>query len=241
VSCNSRVSTRWAELDRKSNLPPNKKIGLVIESLDIDYKNARRVTLLGGEPLFDPKTFKILKNLADNNNTDCFISLVTNGSIKLNPSQIELFKKFTDLNICISIDGTESAFEYLRWPGNWENLLENLNHYRNITTNISISYTISSLNALYYDQTVQWFNKNNLQYNHNVVESPNWLSVKNMPIKFKELLKNHYFFKQWCDINGDEIKLSTLSDHVLHQDQLKKISIRNYMPEVADLIFNTGN
>lgn len=240
VSCNSTASTKWAELDRKNNITPSKPTELAIELLDIDYRHVRRMSLLGGEPLFDPKTFEILQNLIDHNNRDCFISLVTNGSINLGPAQLELLKKFTDLNICISIDGIGSVFEYMRWPGKWNNLVTNLNHYLDITPNISVSYTISSLNALHYDQTVAWFKQHNLRYNHNIVEYPRWLSVQHMPVEFKELLKHHDFFKPWCSVTGNENSLSMLADNIQQQDIVKKVSIGEYMPEVSDLIFNTA-
>jgi organic radical activating enzyme len=239
VSCGSFASTKWSELAIKNNQQSIKYNGLDVNSLDLNYKHMRRLSLLGGEPLFEPRTFEILQLLADNNNTDCFVTLVTNGSIKFNPSQMDLLKRFTDLNICISVDGTESVFEYMRWPGKWKKLVENLSYYRKVTANISISYTISSLNALYYDQTVEWFNKNELRYNLNIVDFPIWLSVKNMPIEFKELLKNHTFFKDYCTITGQENSLEMLAAQVRHQDQLKRISIRDYMPEVAKLIFDT--
>jgi len=241
VSCNSVFSTKWTELDRKNNLTVVKPNELDIKELEIDYAHIRRLSLLGGEPLFDPKTFEILQNLIDNNNTDCFITLVTNGSIKLKSNQLELLKKFTDLNICISIDGISSVFEYMRWPGNWKNLVENLNHYLDITPNISVSYTISALNALYYDQTVDWFKQHNLRYNHNIVKYPQWLSVQHMPVEFKELLTHHNFFKPWCSVTGYENSLLMLADNIQQQDLVKKISIRDYMPEVADLIFGPGS
>jgi hypothetical protein len=239
VSCGSRASTKWADLERKNNLPTNKFQKLNIAALNIDYQHMRRLSLLGGEPLFDPSTFKILQNLVDKNNTDCFVTLVTNGSISFNSVQTELLKQFTDLNICVSIDGVGPVFEYMRWPGRWKKLIKNLKYYLEITPNISVSYTISSLNALYYDQTVEWFNTHGLRYNHNLVETPNWLSVKNMPVEFKKLLKNHIFFKDYCTITGDETLLTTIVHQVQCQDQLKKISIRDYMPEVAKLIFDT--
>lgn len=237
VSCTSRASTKWADINRKHNLEVIIRPELNIKKLNINYAHMRRLSLLGGEPLFDPKTFEILQNLLDNNNTDCFITLVTNGSIELNPKQLELLKQFTDLNICVSIDGIGSVFEYMRWPGNWENLKKNLNHYLDITSNISVSYTISALNALYYDQTVEWFKQNNLRYNHNLVDDPQWLSVKHMPVEFKDLLKHHDFFNKWCNITGDENSIAMLANNIQQQDFIKKISIRDYMPEVANVIF----
>jgi MoaA/NifB/PqqE/SkfB family radical SAM enzyme len=236
VSCHSSASTKWAELDRKNNLAVVKHNSLDINELDIDYAHIRRLSLLGGEPLFDPKTFQILQNLIDNNNTDCFVTLVTNGSIKLNTAQLELLKKFTDLNICISIDGIGSVFEYMRWPGNWENLVENLNHYFDITPNISVSCTISALNALYYDQTVEWFEQHNLRYNHNLVEYPLWLSVESMPVELKQHLKNHVFFKNFCKISGNEIKKEQFLDYLVQQDKMKKTNHLTALPELCSIL-----
>ena len=104
-----------------------------------------------------------------------------------------------------------------------------------------MSYTISALNALYYDQTVAWFKQHNLRYNHNIVEYPRWLSVQHMPVEFKELLTHHDFFRPQCGITGDENSLLTLANNIKQQDLVKKISIRDYMPEVADLIFGPDN
>ena len=186
VSCDSGASTKWAQVEKRMNIISAPQYQFNLDSANINYDSAERISLLGGEPLFDPKTFEILQNLIDHNNTSCFISLITNGSIHLNAKQINLLTQFTNLNICISIDGVGPVFEYMRWPGKWSNLLENIEQYKSITKNINVSYTISSLNAMYYNQTVNWFQQNNLVYNHNVVSSPIWLSLSQMPIKLKQ-------------------------------------------------------
>ena len=236
VSCDSNLSSKWADVKRKNNLPAMTPVSLNIENLDINYAQARRISLIGGEPLFDPKTFKILQNLIDINNTDCFVTLVTNGSIKLNSLHVDMLKKLTDLNICISIDGTDTVFEYLRWPGKWTKLVENIDHYRSITPNISVSYTISALNVLYYDQTVDWFKKNNLRYNHNVVQFPQWLAVKNMPVELKHYLKNHDFFKDFCKITGNEIKKEKFLNYLVQQDKMKKTDHLTALPELCRIL-----
>jgi organic radical activating enzyme len=237
VSCNSTFSTKWAEVEKRMNIIPNPQYQLDLNTANINYSSAKRISLLGGEPLFDPKTFEILQKLIDNDNTDCFISLITNGSINLNFQQINLLKQFSDLNICISIDGIGPVFEYMRWPGKWNTLIANLDQYCSIAKNISASYTISSLNALYYDQTVAWFKQNNLDFNHNVISHPNWLSIKNMPVKFKQqLINKQNFIASFCNISGSEILVDIVSQHVRQQDQAKKIDIQDYMPEFWQLL-----
>jgi len=239
VSCDSKFSTKWAQVEKRMNLLPSPQYQIDLDPANINYHSAKRISLLGGEPLFDPKTFEILQKLIDHNNTDCFISLVTNGSINLKAQQIDLLMQFSDLNICISIDGVGSVFEYMRWPGKWLDLLENIEQYKSITKNISVSYTISSLNAMYYNKTVKWFQQNNLAYNHNVVSGPIWLSLRNMPVVLKQHLKQHNnFITEYCNLTGTEIALHTLAQQIAKQDQAKKTDIRDHMPEIAAFIFD---
>ena len=237
VSCSSRFSTKWAEIDRKMGNIPTQNFTLNVDSLNINFYTAKRITLLGGEPLFDTASLIILKKLVDAGNTNCFVSFVTNGSIELSMQQFDLLSKFSDLNICISIDGIESRFEYMRWPAKWPVLLKNLEMYSSLTKNISVSYTVSSLNAIYYDETVNWFKNNNLSHNHNLVHAPNWLSLSNMPSKIKKQLKNNNFVSLFCNnINDNEISIEMINQQITLQDQAKKIHIKDYMPEVWQLL-----
>jgi len=241
VTCNSEYSSKWARVEQKMQIIPSPLFEFDTHNHDINYQSARRISLLGGEPLFDPTTFKILQKLVDNNNTDCFVSLITNGSISLSRQQCNLLKQFSDLNICISIDGVGPVFEYLRWPGKWEKLLQNLELYKTIAKNTSISYTISSLNAMYYNSTVEWFKKNNLPYNHNIISRPTWLSLSQMPVEFKKHLAEcgSNLIESFCKINGNETALSVMVENIAAQDRAKKINIKDYLPEVADVLFGT--
>jgi hypothetical protein len=236
VSCSSFFSTRWAEIDKKMGIVPKRQFKLDLNNININYKHARRISLLGGEPLFDPLTFEILNQLQQAKNTDCFISFVTNGSIHLNADQCQLLESFTDLNFCISVDGVGPVFEYLRWPGKWNKLLENIEQYKKITPNISVSYTISSLNALYYSQTIDWFNHNNLRYNHNVVTFPDWLSLKSMPVVLKQHLRDLPFIGDYCEINGQEISATDYLKQLQLQDSAKNISCQDFLPDFLNLL-----
>lgn len=236
VSCNSSLSSKWAEIERKMNIVPWGKFDAKKDIATIDYQNAQRIGLVGGEPLFDPQTFTILENLVEHGNTDCFVSLVTNGSITLNQRQQDLFKKFTDLNICVSIDGVGPVFEYMRWPGNWNQVLDNLEQYKQVAKTVSVSYTISVLNALYHEQTIAWFNQQGLKFSYNVVTAPQWLSLKHMPVVFKEQAQTTKFIQEYSAITGQENTIALLKEKITAQDLAKKIHIKDYLPEVWQLI-----
>jgi MoaA/NifB/PqqE/SkfB family radical SAM enzyme len=239
VSCNSNSSSKWAEIEKKMGLTPRTRKEINLENSNINYGTAKRISFLGGEPFFDPKTFEILQKLLDHNNPDCFITVVTNGSIPLDQQKINFLSNFTDFNICISIDGIGSVFEYMRWPGQWSTLANNIEQYRAITSNLSISYTISSLNALYYDKTVQWFESNNLRYNHNIVTHPSWLSLTNAPVEIKKnLLEKKNFISDLLSINNSEISLNEYVKKIKSQDQAKKINYEDYLPEIFNIVNN---
>jgi len=236
VSCGSGASTKWAEIEKRMDIVPKKRFDLKLEDSDINYATAKRISLLGGEPFFDPKTFVILEKLIEHNNTDCFISIITNGSIMLPKARLDILSKFTDLNICISIDGIGLVFEYMRWPGKWNTLLDNINLFQQITKNISISYTVSSLNIFYHQQTINWFDEQGIRYNHNIVTNPNWLSLTAMPAELKQLLDNNEFAKPWLTVTGKEISLAKYREKIYAQDYAKHIDIKDYLPEIANLL-----
>ena len=238
ISCGSIASTKWAEIEKRMNIVPQARSELQLEKIDINYATAIRISLLGGEPFFDPKTFTILEKLIEHNNTDCFLSIITNGSIALPKSRLDLLSKFTDLNICISIDGTGPVFEYMRWPAKWDTLLENIISFQAITKNISISYTISSLNIFYHQQTINWFNEQGIRYNHNIVFNPTWLNLKAMPVELKKLLDGNAFAQSWLKITGNEISLTEYKENIYAQDRAKRINIKDYLPEVAVIFDN---
>lgn len=237
VTCNSSFSTKWQEIDRRMHTVQILHSPINDFSKEIDYANAKRIEILGGEPLFDPVSLQLLDQLLANHNRDCFISVVTNGSITLKPTQINKLKQLNDLNICISIDGIGSVFEYMRWPGKWTNLLENIEQYRSIAKTVTVSYTISAINALYYDQTTEWFNKNNLSYNHNIVSHPDWASLNHMPVRLKHILgQRNNFVSNFCKIDGKETPMSVFCENLIAQDQAKKINIQDYLPELASIM-----
>jgi hypothetical protein len=58
------------------------------------------------------------------------------------------------------------------------------------------------------------------------------------------ILKQHLnqqdnFIKMYCKPNGIEVDLEVLTQNIIKQDHAKKINIKDYMPELAAVIFDT--
>lgn len=235
VTCRSaEYSSAWATLLNG----PQKKISIEQSNLlTVDWANLKMLSFLGGEPLYEKKNFEVMQKLIEVGNTDCFISFVTNGAVDLSEHQLTILKHFKNLNFCLSIDGIGSVFEYLRYPLSWDLLLKNIKLYNDLNINLSVSYTISNLNILYYKETVDWFNSQGLTYNYNLVTDPDYFNINSLPeqikqdINFgKELLRTH------C--SNDDVLFDDLLREIDNQDRMKNISIGDYMPELAKIFDN---
>ena len=231
VTCAPHASTAWATLK-------NVKTFNILEQPIIDsfvYQDFVILNFVGGEPLKEKKNFDILSNLIAVNNVDCFISITTNGSVVLSESQKDILKRFKNLNICLSIDGIERRFEYMRYPLSWNLLLENIKFFRKNNNEISVSYTISNVNVLYYTETVNWFKTQGFNHNHIIVSDPSYFSPNALPSQVKSQLNSIIVSTSNHSELNDQQFIAACKELKL-QDNLKKINIKDYMPEFYDII-----
>ncbi len=231
VTCGPYASTAWATL---KNIKIHNTINQdILDSLA--YKELVIINFVGGEPLKEKKNFDVLSNLINSNNTDCFISFTTNGSISLTDGQKDILKKFKNLNICLSIDGVARRFEYMRFPLKWDQLLNNIEFFRNNNNKISVSYTISNVNIFYYDETVDWFKQQGLSYNHNIVSDPAYFSPHSLPKHVKSQFDSSIVSIDAHSAIDDQNFIKACKEIKL-QDNLKKINIKDYMQEFYNII-----
>jgi MoaA/NifB/PqqE/SkfB family radical SAM enzyme len=240
VTCNSGASSSWGELQRKFlNITPQRQL-ITCEQADklLDYKSLKSISFRGGEPLLSDTNFYILEKLLEHNNADCFVSFVTNGSIKILPKHRDLVSKFKNMNFSFSIDGTGPVFEYMRYPLKWSQLLENIDFCREKNILISSNYTVSNINILYHKQTTSWFEQNNIPYRIGYVDDPTHFKPSALPVKVKNYLINKNndleFLLTHCD--RDDKNFKTMKQMIAQQDQWKSINIKNFLPEFADLV-----
>ena len=236
VTCGSHSSSAWASLE---SVPIHYRT-VPQETVDaVDVSKIAQLSFLGGEPLLEKMNFRILEQLIETNNTKCFVSIVTNGSVLLSASQLSILKHFPNLNICISIDGVGPVFEYMRYPLSWQQLTESIAQFKSFAKHVSVSSMVSNLNIFYYDQMVDFFKGQDLQYLCKQIDRPSIFAPGNLPDSVKEqvLLLNPKYQDQLKGL----LNCGTFSvDHfnkfkaeVVRQDNLKNISIQTFMPLAA--------
>ena len=241
IICSSDASSSWAQLR------PSKKTYQILPQhsySNIDWSQVRQLTFLGGEPLLEKKNFQILETLISLKNTSCLISFITNGSVELSLHQKNILANFSNLNFCISIDGIEKNFEYLRFPLRWDTLLANIAFMKTISTNISVSATVTNLSIFDYANLIDFFLEQKLPYICKPIENPAVFSPSNWPHDIRELIlsRNQKYHDQvrhflW----SKNFSAALYQDFLLevdNQDFLKKIQIKDFMPEVAEILDN---
>ena len=248
VSCGPDASSSWVKLKNQiyPTIPLKKHKSVNLEKIKekINFKELKMLSFVGGEPLYEKKNFELLEYIIELGNTEIFLSMVTNGSVKLNDRQKKILSNFKNINFSVSIDGTESVFEYMRFPLKWSNLIKNLNFFRELTENVSSNYTLSNLNILYHETTTQWFDKNNINYSVNPVYHPVWLQPKALPETVKKILKTRLLAKDYNTFIGpihteqDQQNFLMMLNHTELQDIGKKIQMVDYLPELYQLFYN---
>ena len=245
VSCNDFASSSWAQLKRKMypNIPIKRHsfVDVDIVKTQVNFKNLKMLSLIGGEPLYEKRNFDLLEHILELGNDTVFLSLVTNGSVALTERQKQVLSKFRNINFCVSIDGTGPVFEYLRYPLKWSDVQENLKFFREVTDNVSANYTLSNLNLLYHNQTVDWFNDNSIPFSLNPIYQPAWLQPRALPLGVKQYLKSELTDRDYMTYisnshsEDDQRQWESCLANIAKQDEAKGINWRQYLPELAQL------
>ena len=122
--CSEWASSKWSALKGipfKSGSRPYYE--QVCDFLEQHKQHIRDVALVGGEPLLLPENERLLDVIPE----DCTVTLITNMNVDLEKNKI--FKKLAQrrkVGWSMSFDNIGERFEYVRYGGQWEQVLHNL-------------------------------------------------------------------------------------------------------------------
>jgi MoaA/NifB/PqqE/SkfB family radical SAM enzyme len=152
----------------------------------IDLSSIKKIHFNGGEPLLNNDQSTLLEELDKQGVLkDTFISYNTNGTVMPSTKIINLWKKARLVKLFFSIDATDSAFEYIRWPAKWETVNSNLLAMKEqLPHNVMFGFnvTVGCYNLFEMVDVFNWFEQN-LQSNREHDQSDfNWQLANNFAI-----------------------------------------------------------
>lgn len=198
IMCGPYNSSFWAtELDYNSD--DLVKIGRKFQNSNdiltqLDVSRIKKIHYNGGEPFLNNQQTDLL-NILDEQQVlkNVFISYNTNGSVFPDKKIIEYWTRSRLVKLFFSIDATGSAFEYIRWPGNWQQVTENIQRMRNeLPSNVmfGINLTVGNYNVLELKDLWHWFKTNIDSNREGDISDFNWQIAKNFdPIAVNETVK----------------------------------------------------
>lgn len=168
ITCGPRFSSRWVQeslslsLPSYGNLKQYSKHNKLIDSLD--FSNIKRVYFNGGEPLLTDDHCTVLNKIKQDKGSlnDVDVSYNTNATMLPSADVISLWAECRVVKLSLSLDATGSAFEFIRYPANWETVERNINLLKEQNPNLmfDITFTLGLHNIFYLEDTLTWYEDN---------------------------------------------------------------------------------
>ena len=248
--CSHLVGREYYKLKLIDQILPEEKTNFDI----VDFTDLKKLYVAGGEPTAMPEFYDFLDKCIDQSQTNFEFLINTNGT-KINRRLKTQLKHFSNLQFIISLDGFNDLNHYIRWPSNWNQIIENMHYLRNNGHVIATNTTISIYNVCQLYTLLKFFDDefpNMLVHGSLCVSDQDLLSAFNFPdakqalrslepitqlrcYKNDDLLKSlidalilHYQTKPGPDL----VKLKLFFDFNDVLDQSRNIFLKDYIPEL---------
>lgn len=167
VMCGPINSSLWAN-ELKLSKDDLGKLGRQYQKLNkftdsFDISSVVKLHFNGGEPLLTNEHLDLLEHFDKQDLLkNVYISYNTNGTVYPSQSVLDMWAKARRVKLYFSIDGVDTAFNYIRWPGDWNKVSDNILKIKSMCSNVDIGFnaTVGNYNILELDKVWQWFRKN---------------------------------------------------------------------------------
>jgi radical SAM protein with 4Fe4S-binding SPASM domain len=254
VYCDSKFSSVWAKFDGHVDKMSNNAIEETFDFVKKNIKNLKTIYMAGGEPFLIKENLKIL-DLIQRENPELLLRINTNLSI-LNQNIFDQLKTLKNVHWIVSAESTGERFNYIRWPGNYATLIENLKKIKllphkitiNMTWNILCAFNILDFiddmqgNGLHPNQFVINYVTNPIFQNiSNISENQRQNLINNIEKRKKNINSKFYLYKVYVEmINLLKEPLinhrQELYNNLIELDKQRNLNSKNIFPELYEEI-----
>ncbi len=174
------------KLDMDDFNPRNLDVEQVVNNLDPSLKQAIHMSLVGGEPLVNKTTQRILEQCVEKGYApNMMLQIITNLSV-INPKTINLLDQFKHPMLCISYDHIDPVkFNFIRFPADYAVFRENFEklwEYEHIEKKLSTTWGIFNIFD-FEDIFAEWEQisqrtPNRFVINFGLIYYPNYFSLR---------------------------------------------------------------
>jgi len=216
-TCGPACSSRWAEehqqnfgketleshFNMKKIVVSNNEENDLLEKLKPYLLDVEEVYFAGGEALITNEHYDILDYWIENKHTDVELTYTTNFlTLRYkDKNAIDYWKKFSNIQIWASLDGSDNVIEYLRHGAKWDVILENIAELKREVPHakFGITPTISIYNVFQFPKFLKWLLYNDIipidGLRLNILTNPWYMGLDILPLDIALQAK-----KIWKDI-----------------------------------------
>ena len=210
--CTTFASSQWAK--EEIAIDPKKKAEILAfnrngmwpknneqfwKELDTMLSGIVKFEFFGGEPLLIERHYDILEKCIEKGYAEnIHLSYNTNGSV-FPEEKVHLWKHFKKVQIFLSIDDVEERFNYIRHPGKFDKVFENIEKFTKLEGNLefAIFQTIGILNICNQKELTEYVKENlPMHIHYNMVFEPKHMSAKCLPEEVKRKITHYYSGEQ---------------------------------------------
>jgi len=236
---------------------------LAIDELITDFVNLKKITFLGGEPTINDNHLIYLNKLIENNrSTDIDLGYVTNLT-GIDDSLLDVWSKFRNIDLNISIDAYGAKNDYIRYPIKWQKVESNLRKFLDWASkdkiSIGLSLTPSAFNCIHLDEVYEFWYSLLAEYNLpmyygialNKITYPMYTSMRITSLSYRNTgitklenikkklpLESHrsidYCIEMLNEPMLDTETIETGKHFIQKSDLYRKRNLRDYVPELYD-------
>ena len=221
------------------------------------------IVILGGEPFYDKNCLKLLRWAVEN--IDANIMIFTNG-LYVDYDFIESYK--SKITLILSIDAIGKPADYIRYGSNWDKVKENyykIKKYKHVELRVNV--TTSVYNFYYLETLIDFLledwpdlvtfgypNELHIQaevipnekrsniieslqkipkkvWKSNIHKDQKYNTVKHLVSIIDKLKSNNFNLEQY----------TFLCSYIEKMDNVKKINIQDYCPELYEVLFQNNS
>jgi molybdenum cofactor biosynthesis enzyme MoaA len=139
------------------------------------------INIRGGEPFYNKDLLTLIQNLPQDMCETSLLHITTNATV-WNENWAQALQKFRLVRVMISLDGVGDTYEYLRYPGDWQQVEQNVLDMQAITNmKLLVHCVAQNLNVTRLGQMADWCQQHNLYLEFDQLIDPPWLSFLNLP------------------------------------------------------------
>jgi hypothetical protein len=172
MNCGPSCSTFWEKQLTNNNFlvdkyPQVNNLDTIYKTLtSMDLSNVEMIQFCGGETLLGNlywEAAELIASLVPDSKDKIELGFQTNGTQRVAEKNYKTIEKFRLVKFMISLDGTQDRFEYMRWPANWNQVVDNINNMvEKLPGNVMffVQETTNCLNLFYHDEVPTWVKEN---------------------------------------------------------------------------------